>query len=266
MTRELGTALVTGASSGIGAAYADRLADRGHDLVLVARNRPKLDALAQRISSRTGRSVEVLVADLTRRDDLHRVEEVLRSNPAITMLVNNAGVGALSPLLNSDVDAMQAMIELNVTALTRLTYAFAPAAVGRGGGTLINLGSIVAVIPELFNGVYGATKAYVLALSQSLRHELADRGMRVQVVLPGATATDFWEIAGQPVENILPQEFVMPVGDLVDAALTGLDAGEFVTIPALPDPAMWEAYQHARLALKGNMSRAEPAQRYRSAA
>ena len=207
--------------------------------------------------------MEVLVADLTRPDDLHRVEEVLRSNPAVTMLVNNAGVGALAPLLDSDVDAMQAMIELNVTALTRLTYAFAPTAVGRGGGTLINLASIVGVIPELFNGVYGATKAYVLALSQSLRHELADQGMRVQVVVPGATATDFWEIAGAPVENLLPQELVMTVGDLVDAALAGLDAGEFVTIPALPDPAMWEAYQQARVALKGNMSRAKPAERYR---
>lgn len=264
MSTKPGTALITGASSGIGAAYADRFARRGHDLILVARNGERLQALAARLSAQTGRSVEVLVADLTQAEGVRRVEQVLRSNAQISVLVNNAGVGAVGPLLASDVDAMESLIDLNVTALTRLTYAFAPGAVSRGGGTVINIGSIVAVVPELLNGVYGASKAFVLALSQSLRHELAAKGLRVQVVLPGATKTDFWAIAGNPVEN-LPREWVMTVDNMVDAALAGLDAGEFVTLPALPDAGMWDAYQGARQALSGHLSSAEPATRYRRA-
>ena len=117
------------------------------------------------------------------------------------MLVNNAGVGALEPLLQSDVDAMEEMIDLNVTALTRLTYAAAPAFVDRGGGTIINIGSVVAIAPEVLNGVYGGTKAFVLALSQSLHKELADKNVRIQAVLPGATATNFWDAAGGSVEQ-----------------------------------------------------------------
>lgn len=262
MNAMMGTALITGASSGIGAVYADRLARRGHDLILVARNRDKLNTVAERITTRTGRSVEILTADLGRAADVRRVEEVLRANQDISVLVNNAGIGAVAPLVSSDVDAMESMIALNATALTRLTYAFAPAAASRGGGTVINIASIVAVVPELLNGVYGASKAFVLALSQSLRHELGDKGLRVQVVLPGATATDFWEIAGNPVEN-LPQEIVMAADDMVDAALAGFDDGEFVTIPGLPDIELWDAYEAARQELSGKLSNSQPAKRYR---
>jgi short-subunit dehydrogenase len=265
MSETAGTALVTGASSGIGAVYAERLARRGHDLILVARNRERLEAVAERITRETGRSVEVLTADLGRAEDLRRVEQVLRSNQDISVLVNNAGFGAVAPLLDSDVDAMESMITLNVTALTRLSYAFAPGAVSRGGGTVINIGSIAALVPELLNGVYGASKAFVLALSQSLRRELGEKGLRVQVVLPGATATDFWQVAGNPVEN-LPQEWVMRADDMVDAALAGLDDGEFVTIPALPDAGLWDAYEGARQALSGHLSATRPAERYRRAA
>jgi short-subunit dehydrogenase len=262
MSETAGTALITGASSGIGAVYADRLARRGHNLILVARNRERLEAVAERITRETGRSVEVVTADLGRAEDLRRVEQVLRSNEDISVLVNNAGFGAVAPLVDSDVDAMESLITLNMTALTRLTYAFAPGALSRGGGTVINIGSIAAIVPELLNGVYGASKAFVLALSQSLRHELGEKGLRVQVVLPGATATDFWQIAGNPVEN-LPQEWVMAVDDMVDAALVGLDDGEFVTIPALPDVELWDAYQGARQALSGRLSASRPAERYR---
>ncbi|MCX5233314.1 SDR family oxidoreductase [Streptomyces sp. NBC_00233] len=262
MTATLGTALITGASSGIGAVYADRLARRGHDLILVARNRTKLDAVADRITNETGRSVVALTADLEQAEDLRLVEQMLRSNESISVLVNNAGFGAVTPLVESDVDTMEAMIALNATALTRLTYAFAPSVVARGGGTLINIGSVVAIIPEVMNGVYGATKAFVLALSRSLRHELGARGLKVQVVLPGATATDFWETAGSPVEH-LPQEWVMTAEDMVDAALAGLDDGEFVTIPALPDVEMWEAFEAARQPLSANLSNSRPAERYR---
>src|SRR5262249_52159371 len=159
------------------------------------------------------------------------------------------------------VDDMSRMIALNVEALTRLTYAVVPAFVKRGAGVIVNIASIVAVAPELLNGVYGGTKAFVLGFSQSLRHELANTGVKVQVVLPGATATNFLNTAGTPGEH-LPQEIVMPVEDMVDAALAGFDQGEFVTIPALPDAAQWQSYEAARQALMPNLSRAEPAARY----
>jgi short-subunit dehydrogenase len=257
----LGTALITGASTGIGATYADRLARRGYDLILVARNRERLDALARRITNETQRSVEVLAADLNDRADLERVENKLKSDASITMLVNNAGTAALTPLANSDVAQLQSMIELNVTALMRLTAAATPGFIARRSGAIINISSIVSVAPELLNGVYGGTKAFVLAFSQSLHHELSSQGIRVQVVLPGATATDLWSLAGTPVEH-LPQEIVMSVDDLVDAALAGFDAGEFATVPALPDVADWNAFESARLALQPNLSRSKPAARY----
>ena len=212
-----GAALITGASSGMGAIYADRLARRGHDLVLVARNIARLEEVAARITQATGRRIDVLAADLGDKADLARVEAVLRTDPRLSILVNNAGVGATAPLLKSDVDEMSRMISLDVDALMRLTYAAAPAFVGRGGGTIINIASIVGVAPEILNGVYGGAKAFVLAFSQSLRHELADKGLRVQVVLPGAVATDFWGIAGTPVEH-LPKAIVMSGEDVVDAA------------------------------------------------
>jgi short-subunit dehydrogenase len=257
-----GTALVTGASSGIGAIYADRLARRSYDLVLVARNRGRLDALAKRLTDETGRAVEVVTADLNDKADLGRIETLLRSDASITLLINNAGVGAAGPLLASDVDKMDDMITLNVRALTRLTYAAVPGFVARGGGTIINIASIVAIAPEALNGVYGGTKAFVLAFSHSLRHELADKGVRIQVVLPGATATEFWTIAGHPVGN-LPAEIVMSAEDMVDAALAGLDQGEVVTIPSLPDSAEWDGLEAARRAMSGRLSRAVPARRYK---
>jgi short-subunit dehydrogenase len=256
-----GTALITGASTGIGAIYADRLAKRGHDLILVARNKQRLASLARRIANDTGRKVETVEADLTAPAGLKRVEDILRTNAGISMLVNNAGVGATAPLLASNVDKMEDMIRLNVTALTRLTYAAVPAFVARGNGTIINIASAVAIAPELLNGVYGATKAFVLALTQTLVHELADKGVRAQAVLPGATATEFWDIAGTPVHQ-LPAEMVMSANDLVDAALAGLDLDEIVTIPSLPDQTEWDRYETARRAMSGKLSSAIPAPRY----
>jgi short-subunit dehydrogenase len=256
-----GTALITGASTGIGAVYADRLAERGYDLILVARNADRLNALATRLIEKTGRIVETIVADLGNKADLRRVEVLLRKDESITLLVNNAGVGGTAPLLQADVDKMEAMIDLNVTALTRLTYAVVPGLVARGGGAIINIASIVAVGPEILNGVYGGSKAFVLAFSQSLKHELADKNIRIQAVLPGATATEFWGIAGTPVEH-LPTEIVMSAEDMVDASLAGFDQGEFATIPALPDVAQWNAYEAARQAMLPNLSKTPPATRY----
>lgn len=259
-----GTALVTGASSGIGAIYAHRLAKRGYDLILVARNAERLSELATNLTRETGRTVETLTADLGSKADLARVEQVLKSDQSITMLVNNAGFGGTAPLLASDADKMQAMVDLNVTALMRLTYAAVPGFVARGGGAIINIASIVAIAPEILNGVYGASKAFVLAFSQSLKHELADKNTRVQAVLPGATATEFWGTAGTPVEH-LPTEIVMPAEDMVDAALAGFDQGEFATIPALEDAGLLKTYEDARQALMPNLSRSAPAARYKAA-
>lgn len=259
----IGTALITGASSGIGALYAERLAHRGHDLVLVARNRDRLNALASRLSEETGRRIEVMVADLSDRADLARVETRLATDASISLLVNNAGVGATQPLLESNIDKLEALLTLNVNVLTRLTYAVVPGFVARGGGTLINIASIVAIAPEVLNGVYGGSKAFVLAFSQSLQHELAGKNIRVQVVLPGATATEFWSVAGTPLEH-LPDAIVMSAQDMVDAALSGLDQGEFVTIPALPEIADLHAYEAARQTLMPNLSRSAPAARYRN--
>lgn len=261
MSNIKGTALVTGASTGIGAIYAERLARQGYDLVLVARNAVRLAALADRLHAETGRRVEPLVADLADRSDLARVEDRLRSDLTITMLVNNAGVGATAPLFQSDADAMSALVALNVEALMRLSYAAAPGFAAREEGTIVNIASIVAIAPEILNGVYGASKAFVLALSQSLRHELADSGVRVQVVLPGATATDFWALSGTPVEH-LPPEIVISADQLVDAALAGLAQGEFVTIPTLANIEQWDAYEAARQAMIGNLSTNRPADRY----
>ncbi|WP_037152693.1 SDR family NAD(P)-dependent oxidoreductase [Rhizobium freirei] len=263
MTQEhKGTALVTGASSGIGAIYAHRLAKQGYDLILVARNGERLKALASRLTDETGRTIETLSADLGSKDDLAKVEKVLKEDRSITMLVNNAGFGGTAPLLQSDADKMQEMININVTAVMRLTYAVVPGLVARGGGTVINIASIVAIAPEVLNGVYGGTKAFVLAFSQSLKHELADKNIRVQVVLPGATATEFWGIAGTPVEH-LPGEIVMSAENMVDASLAGLAEGEFATIPALEDAQLLAAYEQARQALMPNLSRAAPARRYK---
>ncbi|MCU1752821.1 SDR family NAD(P)-dependent oxidoreductase [Pseudomonas sp. 6D_7.1_Bac1] len=256
-----GTALVTGASSGIGAVYADRLARQGYDLILVARSQSRLNALADTLSNETGRTVTVLAADLKDKADLLRVENVLRSDPSITLLVNNAGVGAVMPLLDSPVDEMEDMVALNVTALMRLAYAAVPGFVARGEGTVINISSIVAIAPEILNGVYGGTKAFVLGFSQSLHHELADKGVRVQAVLPGATATEFWNVAGHPVEN-LPQGIVMSAEDMVDAALVGLSNGEWVTIPGLNEGDKWARFEAQRQELSGLMGNSTPATRY----
>ncbi|QSI32573.1 SDR family NAD(P)-dependent oxidoreductase [Variovorax sp. RKNM96] len=256
-----GTALITGASSGIGAIYADRLARRGFDLVLVARNHDRLQALAARLTAETGRKIETIAADLTDKKDIARVEAAIRTNRDLTLLVNNAGVGATAPLLASNIEKMEEMIAINVNALTRLTYAAVPGFVARGAGTLVNIASIVAVSPETLNGVYGGSKAFVLAFSQSLQHELGEKGVRVQAVLPGATATEFWGIAGLPVQH-LPSAIVMSAEDLVDAALAGLDQGEKVTIPSLPSQDEWDAFDAARRAMSGRISSSVPAARY----
>jgi uncharacterized protein len=259
-----GTAVITGASSGIGAIYADRLASWGYDLILVARNRERLSAVAKRVSEDTGRSAEIIVADLGNRADLVHVEDRLRTDASITLLVNNAGVGVPTPFLAADIDKIDQMIELNVTALVRLTYAVMPAFVERAKGAVINISSALGIAPELLNGVYGGTKAFVLAFGLSLHKEFSGRGIRIQTVVPGATATDFWELSATPL-NGLPAEVVMNADDMVEAAIAGFELGEIITIPSLPDVADWETYEAARQNLIPKLSLSSPAGRYVSA-
>jgi len=256
-----GTAVVTGASSGIGAIYADRLAKRGYDLLLVARNRKRLEALSSKLSGSTNANVEILVADLTSKADLRRVEDRLRNDARISLLINNAGAAWNGPLAESDPDLLENIIQLNVIALTRLSGAIAPEFIKRRKGIIINIASVVALAPTLLGGTYNGSKAYVLNFTESMQNELGGKGIQVQAVLPGATDTEFWDIAGTPVAT-LPKEIVMSPEDMVDAALAGLDQNELVTIPSLPNVKDWEAYLSARGALLKNLSRSKPADRY----
>jgi uncharacterized protein len=258
-----GVALITGASTGIGAVYADRLAKRGYDLILVARNEQRLTALADHLRGATGRQITVLPADLNDKASRAKVEAVLRDNPSITVLINNAGVGSVASILQADVDTMEAMIDLNITALTRLSYAAAPAFVARGKGTIINISSVVGIAVEALNGVYSASKSYVLSFGHSLQKDLAERGVRVQTVLPGATATEFWDIAGYPPQKT--SEITMSAEDLVDAALAGLDAGELVTIPGLHEGEAWTSWEQERRDLGPKARNRKPAPRYQVA-
>jgi short-subunit dehydrogenase len=258
-------ALVTGASSGIGAVYADRLARRGHDLLLVARNATRLDTLATQLRAETGRMVETLIADLQQPQDVARVEQRLREDARIGMLVNNAGIAVAGAATDADPARLDAMVQLNTLAAMRLAIAAGTAFKSRGGGVLVNIASVLGLAPEMFNAVYAATKAFMLVLSQGLDAELRDSGVRVQAVLPGATRTAIWDSAGTSVDA-LPPGIVMEVDEMVDAALAGLDAGELVTIPSLPDAADWAKLDAARLSLGPNLSRNRAADRYRAGA
>jgi short-subunit dehydrogenase len=257
-----GTALVTGASSGIGAIYAERLATRGFDLLLVARDKERLETTASHLREAHGIQVEVLKADLTQKDDVLKLEQRLRSDSSISLLVNNAGVAADGLLANADMNHLERLIQLNVTTVTRLASAAAASFAKAGRGTIINIASVVALFPERFNATYSASKAYVLSLTQSLHAELDGTGVKIQAVLPGVTRTEIWERSGIDASGI-PAEMVMEAGEMVDAALAGLDQGELITIPSLPDAGEWQAFVAARHVMAPNLSRSAAASRYK---
>lgn len=261
-TETKGTALITGASSGIGAVYAQRLAHRGYNVILVARDEARLQLLAGQLHAAHGATAEVLAADLTAEAGLVAVERRLEQDNAIRLLVNNAGIAALGPLAEMPPAVINTMIQLNVLAAARLVAAAARAFGLRGTGAIVNVASVLALVSERFNPVYNATKAFVLSLTQSMQRELGPLGVYVQAVLPGATRTEIWSRAGGDI-SALPPEMVMGVDEMVDAALAGFDQREAVTIPSLPDPADFEAFTQARLALAPNLSRDHAAPRYR---
>ncbi|MGO7335662.1 SDR family NAD(P)-dependent oxidoreductase [Rhizobium leguminosarum] len=256
------TVLITGASTGIGATYADRFARRGHDLVLVARNKSRLEDVAARLRDETGVTIDILRADLTNPDELAKVEARLRDDNRIGILVNNAGGNLAGGFLSQETGAVAKLVALNTTAVVRLASAVAPRFAEAGEGAIINISSVVGLAPEFGMSVYGATKAFVTFLSQGLSLELGSKGVYVQAVLPAATRTEIWEHSGVDVNTLTG---VMEVGDLVDAALVGFDRREPVTIPPLPDAGQWDAYQAARLAILPNTRQEHPAERYRTA-
>ncbi|WP_423602453.1 SDR family NAD(P)-dependent oxidoreductase [Sphingomonas sp. MS122] len=257
-----GTALITGASSGIGAVYADRLARRGYDLVLAARDVARMETLAERLRGETGVKIEIIAADLTRDADVATLEARLESGD-ITLLINNAGKSLNGSVLENGPEEINAITALNVTAPTRLAAAAAKVFVAKGEGAIVNIASVLALAPEMFDGIYSGTKAFLLNLSQAMSAQLAAKGVYIQVVLPGATRTEIWARSGKDVDAF-PPDFVMEVEDLVDAALLGFDRREPVTIPPLPDEGQWTALQEARLALGPNLSKRAVAQRYAS--
>ena len=258
------TALITGASTGLGAVYADRLARRGYDLVLVARNAAQMEELAGRLRAETGRTIDVLPTDLTQAADVARVEQRLTDDAAIALFVNNAGMSLAGGTLENGAAEIERIIALNITAAARLAIAAGKAFGARGTGAIVNIASVLALAPEMFEGVYSGSKAFLLNLSLALANSLREQGVHVQAVLPGATRTEIWERSGKDIDAF-PADMVMDAGDLVDAALMGLDRREDVTIPPLADEAQWTAMQQARLAMAPGLSRREVAARYRVA-
>lgn len=253
------TVLITGASAGIGAVYAERFAQRGNDLVLVARDQVRLDALAARLRSEHDVTVDVIPADLTQLADLSTVENRLREDARIGILVNNAGAALSGNFIDQSTDSVAQLVALNTTALVRLASAIAPRLVKAGDGAIINIGSVVGLAPEFGMTVYGATKAFVLFLSQGLSLELSPQGVYVQAVLPAATRTEIWDRSGIDINTLSD---IMEVGDLVDAALVGFDRREPVTIPPLHEAQRWDDLQGARQGLIGQIRQSAVAQRY----
>lgn len=262
MTKHMTTSvLITGASTGIGATYAERFARRGHDLVLVARDKARLETLAARLRQEYGVAVDVLPADLTQSSDLLAVEARLRDDTRIGTLINNAGIAQSGSFIEQTPDAVERLIALNTTALTRLACAVAPRLVQAGEGAIVNIGSVVGLAPEYQMSVYGATKAFVLFLSQGMSLELSPKGVYVQAVLPAGTYTELWERASIDISEF-PE--MMKVDELVDAALVGFDRRELVTIPPLHNAARWDALDAARQALLPDIKQAHAAERYQT--
>jgi short-subunit dehydrogenase len=258
------TAVVTGASSGIGAVYADRLAARGYDLILVARRADRLASLAEKLTKAYSVKVQSLVADLGKGEDVAKVEKVLIEDTGVELLVNNAGLARLTPFVKHSPNDTLSQISLNVTALTRLTQAVLPRFVDRDAGTIINVASVLAVHSLPISAVYSGTKAYVLAFSRGLQEELTNTGVKVQIVLPASTATEIWTegVSGVPL-SALRQESIMSAEDMVDASLVGLDRGETITWPSVADENLWGAYEKARGDLFAATQTGTPAPRYK---
>ncbi len=222
-------AVVTGASAGIGEAFAERLAADRTDLVLVARRLDRLEQLAERLERQRRVAVEVLAADLTDPEDLASLAGRLAERPP-DLLVNNAGFGSSGPFARLPVDGELGQIQLNVLALVRLTHAVVPGMVERGRGDVINVSSLASLSPLPFSTTYGATKAFVTSFTEGLAEELRGSGVRMQALLPGFTRTEFQEVAGVDTGGV-PEMAWMSAEAVVEASLAALARGDVRCIP-----------------------------------
>jgi len=257
-----GTAVVTGASSGIGSVYADRLASRGYDLLLVARRGDRLEQTAQHLRDKYGIGIEVLVADLADQEDLAALEHRLVEKP-VALLVNNAGAGGLGPTSVKGIDPQIGIIGLNIVALVRLSLAALAGFRAAGKGTLVNISSVVAFAPSAGGATYSGSKAFVLNFTRSLAMEYAQSDIRIQAVLPGPIRTEFFTSQGLD-NSVFPESAYISAEELVDAALAGLDAGETVTVPTLARAVLWDDIVAAQTRFLSDVVSGEVATRYQS--
>jgi len=235
--REGRTALVTGASSGIGHAFSERLATDGYRLILVARRAERLEALAKSFAERFGPGFEVFPADLNRPEELRAVEDRIASEPTLELVVNNAGFGTVGRFAELDPDGEEAEIRLNVLALVRLARAGLPGMIARGRGGVINVSSMAGFSPSPYMATYAATKAFVTTFTEGLAGELAGTGVKVQALCPGFTRTEFQEVAGANTE-MLPSFAWQEADDVVEASLSGLARGDVVVVPGRANQAV----------------------------
>jgi short-subunit dehydrogenase len=227
-------ALITGASSGIGAAFAYELASRNHDVILGGRRADKLEAVAQACRDRYNVKAEVVIAELTRHEEVAKLVRRIH-NPGIDVLVNNAGFGLSNSFIKNPIDQQHAMVEVHVQALLTLTHAALPHMREQGKGLIINVSSLAAFLPMKGSGLYCGTKAFINAFSESLHMEEKANGIRVLVVCPGFTHTDFHEKIGIPRERQKNGGVLrwMEADDVVKQAFRALDRGVVVYVPGL---------------------------------
>ena len=266
-SRSRPVALITGASSGIGASFAERLAREGYDLILVARRRDRLEALAARLQGEAGVEAKPLAADLADAEALSQVEAQVARDERLALLVNNAGFGGYRPFVDVEYNVVDELIAVHVRALTRLTRAALPGMVRRRKGAVINIASLLALSGALppnplpYRAVYAGAKAYILAFTEALSGEIGQSGVRVQACLPGLVDTEYHAVAGRDLSKMPP---MMQAADVVAASLVALSHAEVVCVPGLDDPSQLERLADVRRTVLMSANRPALAQRYRS--
>jgi short-subunit dehydrogenase len=260
-------ALVTGASAGIGAIYAEHLARDGHDLVVVARRRERLDELAQRVKTAHGTSTECVTADLSTRPGIDALCARLETGD-VSFLVNNAGFPGYRPFVEVAPATLDELIHIHITAVTRATRAALPAMVKAGHGSVVNIASLLALSgtlppnPMPFRATYAAAKSYLLTFTQALAGELQLTGVRVQVCLPGVVATEFHHFMPPEARQRLAGMAMLPQ-DVVEASRASLGQGETVCIPGLDDGSLLDRLGETQRVILGAANRQQLASRYR---